>query len=163
MSNELMEYKSAIDILITGLDFENLVQDEVKRRELMNILTILQGANLLDVFRTQAAMGEYVREAITKIYDVNRITAGEDSLDTMMSKVQFATNFMQRYMSYAQKFTQGNQELLVSSERREREEKVSKLLASINLDQLDDAITLLEKLQNHEFENDTRVIESGEV
>jgi len=116
----------------------------------MNVLTILQAGHLLDIFKMQSAMSEYMRLAIDKLYDSNKIVMGEESEPDMMNKLMNAMTFMQKYMAYAQKFTHGNQELLMPKVRKENEEAIIKLLATLQGDQLQEVIQLLERLNNGE-------------
>lgn len=160
------ESGSIIDILIKQMDVDSLVTDDMQKRNLMNVLTIMQAGHLLDVFRMQSAMSKYMSLAITQLYDVEKIITGEETEADMTHKVTNAMGFMQKYMTYAQRFTQGNQELLIPNDRKEKEDAISKALASLHGEELDDVIGLLEGLRNGEstkqFEERTKSTEDRE-
>jgi len=151
MSDELVTSdQSAVDIIIENTDIGKLVTDETAHRGMMNFLTVLQAAHLLDIFKMQSAMSEYMRLAISKLYNADRIISGDDDDSAIMYKLTNAMNFMQKYMSYAQKFTHSNQELLLSKERKDSEDQIQKLLATFQGDQLEEIIKLLDGLQHGE-------------
>ena len=164
-TTDLDSVSSFLDIVVKNMDSDKVITDDVQKRNMMNSLTLLQGALLFDVFRMLSGMNQYMQLAVTKLFDPNKILTQEETPEDMMRKFNMATNTMQKFVSYAQKFTIGNQELLVSKERREREDLVSKLLASVRADQLEDVIGLLEGLLNGEseeqFSDSVRTSESG--
>lgn len=157
--------ETIIDVLVQQMDVNTLVTDDVQKRNLMNVLTIMQAGHLLDIFKMQSAMSKYMSLAITQLYNADKIISGEETEADMTHKVANAMSFMQKYMVYAQRFTQGNQELLVPQDRREKEDAVAKMLASLHGEELDDVIGLLEGLRNGEsteqFEKRTKPTENG--
>ncbi len=141
---------TAINSLVEKLDIQGLLNSDIQKRELMNVLTVLQAGHLLDVFTIQSTMSQYVKLAVQTLYNPDLIIAGEDDPVHQMAKLKEAMSFMQKYMVYAQKFTQGNQELLVPKERQDKEDAVVKLLSSLQGEKLDEVINLLEGLREEE-------------
>ena len=137
---------SILSMMLTSVDekTQKLFVDKEQQKKIMHILTLMQAGHLMDIFKIMEQTTEFCRRGFQLLYDPELISGelGENPRE-LQKRLDSATQFMQKYMNYAQKFTIGNQEILSGSGLSETETAVVQFLSKLSEDQLEDLVKYL--------------------
>lgn len=135
---------SHLSIMLASLNGNGLLTDKEQQKKIMSILTLMQAGHLMDIFKIMQQTTEFCRRGFQLLYDPELVNGDlKDKPRELQKRLDSVTQFMQKYMNYAQKFTIGNQEILADSGLSDTESAVVQFLSKLSEDQLEDLVKYL--------------------